>query len=106
MRSPLAIQIESGYRPPAYQTHLREVYDKWQLLKNNDDAACADTKRKVKNEYDDHRFAHQPGVTSRHSTGRAVDISLSSYATADIIAAECGMSRPVPNDRVHFEPLR
>ena len=27
--------LVSGYRPPAYQTHIREVYDKWQLLKNN-----------------------------------------------------------------------
>ncbi len=106
MRSPRAIQIESGYRPPAYQTHLREVYDKWQLLKNNNDAACADIKLKVEEEYIKHQIVHQPGVTSRHSTGRAVDISLSSYATADAIAAGCGMSRPVPNDRVHFEPLR
>ena len=100
-------RIISGYRPPAYQTHLLEVYDKSQLLKNNNDLACADIKAQVEVEFNHHRpFAHRPGETSRHSTGRAVDISLSSYATADEIAAGCGMSRAVPNDRVHFEPLR
>lgn len=100
-------QIQSGYRPSAYQTHIREVYDKWQLLENNNEAACADIKRQVKNEFDHHGpFAHQPGVTSRHSSGRAVDISLSDYTDADTTAERCNMSRPVPNDRSHFEPSR
>jgi hypothetical protein len=96
-------QIVSGYRPPAYQTHLREVYDKWQLLKDNNDSVCADTKRQVEIEFMKHSpFAHQPGNTSRHSTGRAVDIHLSDYTDADTIAAGCSMSRPVANDRSHF----
>lgn len=103
----LSPQLISGYRPPAYQTHIREVYDKWQLLKNNNDAACADTKRKVQIEFDHHSpFAHQPGNTSPHSLRRAIDISLSNYADADTIAAGCNMSRSVPNDRVHFESPR
>ena len=102
----LSPRITSGYRPPAYQTHIREVYDQWQLLKNNNDAACADTKRKVEIEFDHHDFAHQPGNTSRHESGRAVDIHLSDYTVADTIAAGCNMSRPVPNDRVHFESPR
>lgn len=100
-------QIVSGYRPPAYQTHIREVYDKWQLLKNNNDLACADTKSQVETEFDYHSpFAHQPGNTSRHSSGRAVDIHLSDYTVADTIAAGCNMSRPVANDRSHFESPR
>jgi hypothetical protein len=100
-------QIESGYRPPAYQTHIREVYDKWQLLQNNNDAACADTKSQVKVEFKKHsKFAHQPGNTSHHSSKQAVDIHLSDYTDADTIAAGCNMSRPVANDRSHFESPR
>lgn len=105
--------LVSGYRPQAYQTHIREVYDKWQLLENNNGAECADVKSQIKTEYDHHGpFAHQPGNTSRHSTGRAVDISLTNYADADTIAAGCvvtgggAMSRPVANDRSHFESPR
>lgn len=105
--------ITSGYRPPAYQTHIREVYDKWQLLKDNNDLVCADLKHLVELEFDHHKpFAHQPGVTSRHSTGLAVDISLTNYMFADLIAASCviagggTMSRPVANDRSHFESPR
>ena len=106
-RPRIIARLVSGYRPPAYQTHIREVYDKWQLLVNNNDPVCADTKRQVKTEFDRHsRFAHQPGTTSRHSTRTAVDISLSNYTEADAIAAECNMSRPVPNDRPHFESPR
>jgi len=109
----LSPQIASGYRPPAYQTHIREVYDKWQLLENNNDSVCADTKRQVENEFNKHSpFSHQPGNTSPHSSGRAVDIHLSDYTDADTIAAGCTiagggtMSRPVPNDRSHFESPR
>jgi D-alanyl-D-alanine carboxypeptidase len=105
--------IVSGYRPPAYQTHIREVYDKWQLLENNNDPACADTKRQVEFEFKRHsKFSYQPGNTSRHSSGLAVDIHLSDYTDADTIAAGCTiagggtMSRPVPNDRSHFESPR
>jgi uncharacterized protein YcbK (DUF882 family) len=106
-------KIVSGYRPPAYQTHIREVYDKWLLLENNNDSACADTKRQVEFEFKKHsKFSHQPGNTSRHSSGLAVDIHLLNYTDADIIAAGCTivgggtMSRPVPNDRSHFESPR
>jgi hypothetical protein len=97
----------SGYRPPIYQTHILEVYDKWQLLEHNEDPVCAEVKASVLIEWNKHGpFAHQPGTTSRHSTGRAVDISLSNYGVADSIAARCQMIRNVPDDRPHFEPLR
>lgn len=106
-------RIQSAYRPSAYQAHIREVYDKWQLLVNNTDPGCADIKSSVRAEFNKHGpFAHQPALTSRHSSGRAIDISLSSYADADTIAAGCpvagggAMSRPVSNDRPHFESPR
>jgi hypothetical protein len=99
--------ITSGYRPAIYQTHIREVYDKWQLLKDNQDPVCAEVKAQVLIEWDRHGpFAAQPGRTSRHSDGRAVDISLSNYGMADTIAARCQMWRRLPNDAPHFEPLR
>jgi hypothetical protein len=100
-------QIESGYRPPEYQTHIREVYDKWQLLQDNNDSVCADTKVQVELEYMHHSpFSHQPGETSLHSSRLAVDIHLSDYTDADTIAAGCNMSKPVANDRSHFESKR
>ena len=67
------------------------------------------TKLQVEVEFMYHsKFAHQPGLTSRHSSGLAVDISLSSYTDADTIAPGCAvagggaMSRPVSGDRSHF----
>jgi len=88
------------------QSHWRfhEVWDKWQLLKNDSSAACATTKLNVKNEFTQHRMVHQPGLTSRHSSGNAVDISGVPEAVANTTAAACSMSRPVSNDPVHYEP--
>ncbi|MBC7547686.1 MAG: D-alanyl-D-alanine carboxypeptidase family protein [Polaromonas sp.] len=97
-------QITSGYRPQEYQDHLREVWDKRQLLKNNSVAACASTKLAVEKEFAKHRMVHQPGLTSRHSNGMAVDIAGVPEAVADNVASICGMARNVSHDRVHYEP--
>lgn len=94
----------SGYRPQEYQNHLRETWDKWQLLKNDTSAACAITKQQVFNEFQRHRMVHQPGSESRHSNGTAIDIAGVPEAVADATAATCAMARPVSNDRVHYEP--
>jgi hypothetical protein len=113
----------SGYRPTAYQTHIREVYDKWQQLKNNSTPECADTKSLVKAAFDSHSpFARQPGTTSNHSqldaqgnpAGNAVDISGvpdNALNSADTIASQCNMYRPLinmpnpqDNDPVHYQP--
>jgi hypothetical protein len=98
---------KSGYRPAIYQTHIREVYDKWQLLEGNQDPVCAEVKAQVLIEWNRHGpFAAQPGKTSNHSDGRAVDIGFTNYEMADTIAARCQMWRRLPNDKPHFEPLR
>lgn len=95
----------SGFRPPAYQRHIREVWDKWQQLQNNNSSACASVKEAVRVEWIKHGpFAHQPGATSNHSSGKAVDIGGVPQGNADAIASQCNMRRPVPNDRVHYEP--
>jgi hypothetical protein len=113
----------SGYRPNAYQKHIREVYDKWQKLKDNSTPECADLKRSVKAEFDYHSpFARRPGETSNHSqldaqgnpAGNAVDISGvpdSAIDSADVIACQCNMHRPLinmpapkDNDPIHYQP--
>lgn len=95
----------SGFRPPAYQTHLREVWDKWQLLRDDVSGACRDTKAEVQAEWIRHQLIRQPVLNSKHSRGNAVDIAGVPDSSADAIAAECNMFRPEPvKDRVHFEP--
>ncbi|NKF96427.1 hypothetical protein GO290_03500 [Ralstonia solanacearum] len=95
----------SGFRPPAYQQHIREVWDKWQQLQNNNNPACGSLKEAVHTEWMKHGpFAHQPGATSNHSSGKAVDIGGVPQGNADAIGSQCNMRRPVPNDRVHYEP--
>jgi len=116
-------QPTSGYRPTAYQTHILEVYDKWQLIKDDNTSACAETKAAIQKEFNKHsRFARRPGVTSNHSqvdaqgnpAGEAVDIPFvpdDTNASADAIACQCDMYRPLinmpdpkDNDLVHYQP--
>jgi hypothetical protein len=97
-------KFSSAYRPPTYQTHLREVWDKWKLLENNTEAACAALREIVAAEMDRHSIVHQPGKTSRHSLGNAVDIGSVPESEADAVAASCNMKRAVPGDAPHFEP--
>lgn len=113
----------SGYRPTAYQSHIREVYDKWQLIKDDNSADCADVKAAIEEEWLDHSsFARQPGATSNHSqldaqgnpAGTAVDISFvpdNALNSADAIACQCNMYRPLmnmsnpaDNDPIHYQP--
>jgi hypothetical protein len=44
-------RVTSGYRTPAYQSHIREVWDKWQLLKNNTQAECRSLRNQVQQEF-------------------------------------------------------
>lgn len=96
--------VTSGHRPPAYQTHLRDVWDKWQLLERNTDPACAALRKIVEKEKKRHRMKFQPGRTSRHSSGTAVDIAGVPEQRADAIAASCRMWRAVSGDVPHYEP--
>jgi hypothetical protein len=98
-------RITSGYRPAAYQRHLREVWDKWQLLKDDNTVMCSTVKADVRKHWLKHGMVRQPVVNSNHSSGNAVDIAGVDQATADLIAAQCNMQRPEPvNDKVHFQP--
>jgi|GEM_PF-5841418 len=98
--------ITSAYRPAQYQSHLQEVYDKWQLLKDNAQPECQEVKDAVRREFNKHRVIRRPVNNSQHSTGNAVDIAGIPGERADSIAAACNMYRPEPSkDRVHFVPL-
>ena len=98
-------EVTSGFRPATYQAHLREVWDKWQLLKDNSDASCRDTKAQVEAEWDRHQLVRQPVQNSNHPSGNAVDIKNVPATRADAIAVSCKMYRPEPvNDRVHYQP--
>ena len=98
-------RITSGFRPPAYQAHLREVWDKWKQLVNNSTESCRAIKMEVQAHWVKHGLVRQPVRNSNHSSGGAVDIAGVPAAQADLIAAECNMFRPEPvEDPVHFQP--
>src|SRR5581483_721754 len=40
-RSGGSLTVNSAFRPAAYQQHLREVWDRWNELRNSRDPACA-----------------------------------------------------------------
>lgn len=71
--------VVSAYRPPAYQTHLKEVHTKWCVngLQNNTDPACSAVKSAVSAEMAAHGLScSRPVATvSNHSNGTAIDIS-------------------------------
>lgn len=100
------LTVNSAYRPPEYQDHLREVWDKWQLLKNNKEKECAELKAKVKTEFEGHDLldTQRPAGTSKHTQGKAIDISSSlSIPKLVELADGCKLKRPLPvADPVHY----
>ena len=96
--------VGSGFRPQAYQDHLREVWDKWEILKKDKTEACKKVKKEVQDQYSKHGMRYRPGTTSNHTTGIAVDISGIPAGVADKTAAACNMHRPYQDDPVHFQP--
>lgn len=98
--------LNSAYRPPQYQAHLREVWDKWKLLKNNQDPECADLKKKVNAEFTKHGLlsTQRPAAISKHTQGLAIDVTLSLPISQFLNLADgCMLYRPLPQaDPVHF----
>lgn len=101
--------VTSAYRPPAYQTHLYEIRDRWctQGLQSNSNSACSSLKNIVSNEIDKHfglRWScrNAVGATSRHSSGTGVDIS-GVNATSEVLRQSC-LTHPIyQDDIVHYE---
>jgi hypothetical protein len=98
------LTVTSGYRPQSYQDHLREVWDKWQAIKNRNDNACAQTKEQVQTEWNRHGIVRQPVAVSNHTGGTAFDATWNpSSLNIDQLASGCNLSRPEPTtDPVHF----
>lgn len=101
------LTVTSAYRPPAYQQHLRDVYDRWEELQNyRGDASCTEARRVVEEEFTSHGLlpSQQPALSSAHSRGEAFDASwtLPNNTSIDSLAARCNLRRPLQSDPVHF----
>ena len=99
--------VGSGYRPPAYNQHLIDVWEKWvNELKEETNPACQALRRDVQNHFRRHRLLEsQPPVPgSRHTTGEAFDLSSNlPPANLDTLAQGCQVYRnDSARDRVHF----
>lgn len=97
--------LQSAFRPQEYQDHLREVWDKYQTVKNWPDTQCTNVGSNVKAEWERHTLGYRPAAVSRHTAGNAFDGTwgtLNDGVSIDDLAAGCSLSRPVPGDPVHF----
>ncbi len=101
-----ALTVNSGYRPPAYQAHLREVWDRWNDLRNRRDPECANLRTNVQGEFQRHGLllTQRPAAASAHTRGEAFDANwnLPAGTIIDTLAANCGLQRPLATDPVHF----
>ena len=64
--------LTSAYRPPAYQQHLQDVWDKWMLeLKASIEPACQQLRDEVYQEFASHGLleSQRPASISDHSRG-------------------------------------
>lgn len=101
------VTVSSAYRAPSYQAHLREVWDKWRLLKDKRDPECDELKHIVQSEFAKHGLlpSQRPASPNGpHTQGAAIDMR-SSLPTSGFLAltAGCGLTRPLPStDPVHF----
>ncbi|QEY16047.1 MULTISPECIES: M15 family metallopeptidase [unclassified Cellvibrio] len=102
------VRVNSAYRPPEYQNHLRAVWDKWNLLRNMREPECSDLRDEIQAEFQRHGLllTQRPATgTGPHTEGRAIDMR-SSLTTARFleITGQCSLYRRLPvTDPVHFE---
>lgn len=109
-------RIISGMRTLEYQRHLREVWDKKQLLtklSTKQANACSTLINDINAEFRKHAIVSRPASgtsasSAHHVQGKACDISLGSagipISTLLNYAASCNLCRPWPvGDTVHFE---
>jgi hypothetical protein len=100
------VTVNSAYRPPPYQQHLREVWDRWNDLRNRRDPECAQLRAEAQQEFQRHelQLTQRPAAASAHTRGQAIDIrwTLPPGVSIDTLAAGCDLHRPLPRDPVHF----
>ncbi len=110
-----SIELKSAYRPPAYQLHLQQVWDKWMQLRNNQMAGCQVLKTGVRDEFLRHHLleSQRPVSSSDHTRGLAFDATVvlprnahirRRRITLDGLARLAGLRRPdILHDPVHFQ---
>jgi D-alanyl-D-alanine dipeptidase len=111
------IELKSAYRPPAYQEHLQEVWDKWKALKRTRQPGCHDLRAEVGTEFTRHHLleTQRPVSNSDHTRGVGIDAAVKLPAGArwnrrrislDRLVQIVGFKRPdIRHDPVHFRLL-
>ncbi|MGZ8810742.1 MAG: hypothetical protein ACXW29_06355, partial [Thermoanaerobaculia bacterium] len=100
--------VNSAFRPPAYQLHLQNVWDTWQLIRSRRTPECDNLRTTVQTELDNHAIRERPaGAQGPHTRGIAFDASVRLPAGVDEaqLAANCGLTQPRPDPAGghHFE---
>jgi hypothetical protein len=110
-----SMELKSAYRPPAYQAHLQQVWDRWMALRNNHDASCQDLRAQVQQEFARHSLleTQRPVNSSDHTRGMAFDAAVlvppsarikRRKVTLDSLARLAGLRRPdIMHDPVHYK---
>ena len=107
--------LNSAFRPPQYQAHLQEIWDKRAALRRVRGAQrrqnCAQLRQQVEAEFQNHQLmprqrpANDNGPQTR---GEAIDVPIFGMglpvAQVFQLAAGCNLQRPFPAaDPVHFQ---
>jgi hypothetical protein len=105
--------LKSAYRPPAYQAHLQQVWNKWMEIRNNSLPACQVLRAEVEAEFKGHHLieTQKPVDSSDHTRGLAFDATVEiptgkkkKPVNLDRLAMLAGIMRPdVLRDPVHFK---
>ena len=97
--------IHSGYRQSEYQRHLQQVYDAHQEIEQHPESECDDLRKKINAEFAKHELGgRRPVHPSKHSVGRAFDLTKPLPKNMGAVAASCGASQPEPRrDPNHFQ---
>jgi hypothetical protein len=110
-----SFELKSAYRPPAYQTHLQQVWYKWMELRNDRAPGCQALRAQVESEFIRHDLleSQKPVTDSDHTRGLAFDAAVRVPPAArlqkrrislDRLALLAGIRRPdVFRDPVHFK---
>ena len=105
--------LKSAYRPPAYQAHLQQVWNKWMEIRNNRLPGCQVLRAEVEAEFKGHHLieTQKPVNSSDHTRGLAFDATVDiptlkkkKPVSLDRLAMLAGIMRPdVLRDPVHFK---
>src|SRR5262249_18044008 len=75
------VKLQSAFRSPDYQLHLKDVWNKWKALSRNHDPECADLRAKVSAEIVKHKLekltVEPAGPRGPHVQGIAFDANVS-----------------------------